>query len=78
VTLSTLTLYFTRFDRRSRFKGPQIYRATRLAIDAPFGQLVHLEGLGEFVEGTAFSADERLLYFHRKDGKRYNLYAIRI
>lgn len=73
-----LTLYFTRIDRHSRFKGPQIYRASRLATDVPFGQLVHLEGLGEFVEGTAFSADERLLYFHRKDGKRYNLYAIPI
>jgi len=76
ISADKLTLYFTRFDRHSRFKGPQIYRATRSAIDAPFRQLVHVEGLGEYVEGTAFSADERLLYFHRKDGKRFNLYAI--
>lgn len=78
ISADTLTLYFTRFDRRLRFKGPQIYRAIRLATNAPFSQLVHLEGLGEYVEGTAFSADERLLYFHRKDGNRYNLYAIPI
>jgi sugar lactone lactonase YvrE len=39
---------------------------------------VHLDGLGEYVEGTAFSPDEKLLYFHRKDGKRFNVYAIRI
>ena len=78
LSADTLTLYFTRFDRHSRFKGPQIYRATRARIDAPFGQLAHLEGLGNYVEGTAFSAEERLLYFHRKDGNRFNLYAISI
>ena len=78
ISADMLTLYFTRFDPHSRFKGPQIYRATRLATNAPFGQLVHLDGLGEYVEGTAFSADERLLYYHRKDGTRFNLYAIPI
>jgi hypothetical protein len=78
ISADMLTLFFTRFDRHSRFKGPQIYYATRLATNVPFGQLVHLEGLGEYVEGTALSADERLLYFHRQDGKRYNLYAIPI
>jgi hypothetical protein len=70
-----LTLYFTRFDRASGFAGPQIYRATRPTAQSPFGSPVHIQGLGEFVEGTAFSADEHLLYFHRKDGERHNIYA---
>jgi hypothetical protein len=78
ISADTLTLYFTRFDRRSGFTGPQIYRATRPAIDAPFGQLVHMGNLGDYVEGSAFGADEKLLYFHRKDGDRFNLYAIRL
>jgi hypothetical protein len=78
ISADKLTLYFTRFDRHSRFKGPQIYRANRSRIEDQFGQLVHLEGLGEYVEGTALSAHERLLYFHRRDGKRFNLYAIAI
>jgi len=76
ISSNKLTLYFTRFDRQSENKGPQIYRAVRLTADAPFGQPVHVEGLGEYVEGTALSPDEALLYFHRKDGQRFNLYAI--
>ena len=71
-----LTLYFTRYSRVFGYKGPQIFRAIRPLPSAPFGKPEHMEGLGEFVEGTALSADERLLYFHRKDGKRFNLYAI--
>jgi hypothetical protein len=74
----TLTLYFTRFDRHAGFPGPQIYRSTRPAADAPFGQPVHLAGLGNYVEGSALSPDERLLYFHRQDGQRFDLYAVRI
>jgi len=76
ISSNKLTLYFTRFDRKSDFKAPQIYRAARPALDAPFGQPVHLTGLGEYVEGSAFSPDERLLYFHRKDGTKFHLYAI--
>ena len=70
------TLYFTRFDRAAGFAGPQIYRATRPTAESPFGVPVHVKGLGDFVEGTAFSPDEHLLYFHRKDGDRHNIYAI--
>jgi len=76
ISSDELTLYFTRFTRLFGFKGPQIYRAARSTVSAPFGKPEHMEGLGAFVEGTAFSADEKILYFHRKDGKRFNLYAI--
>jgi hypothetical protein len=78
ISSNKLTLYFTRFDRHSDYKGPQIYCSVRPAMDAPFGLPAHVEGLGEYVEGTAFSPNERLLYFHRKDVKRFNLYAIAI
>jgi hypothetical protein len=33
---------------------------------------------GDYVEGKAFSADEELNFFHRKDGGKFNLYAIPI
>ena len=71
-----LTLYFTRFEPASAFGGPQIYRSTRASGQAPFGLPVHVKGPGDFVEGTALSPDEHLLYFHRKDGNRHNLYAV--
>ncbi len=76
ISADGLTLYFTRFDRASGFPGPQIYRSTRSSAQAPFGPPVHVKGLGDFVEGTAFSPDEHRLYFHRKDGERHNLYAV--
>jgi len=78
ISADKLTLYFTRMDHNSNFHGPQIYRATRSNVDSPFGSPQHMEGLGDFVEGPAFSANERLLYFHRKDGERFNLYAVQI
>jgi Tol biopolymer transport system component len=78
ISADGLTLYFTRFDRGSGFAGPQIYRATRTSAESAFGDPVHLEGLGDFVEGSALSPDEHLLYFHRKDGEKHNLYAIRL
>jgi hypothetical protein len=76
ISSNGLVLYFTRFDHNSGFTGPQIYRATRVTVRAPFGEPVHLSGLGDYVEGTALSPNERLLYFHRRDGEKFNLYAI--
>ena len=78
ISANKLTLYFTRYDRHSRFHGPQIYRARRLSLAAPFAEPEHVEGLGEYVEGSALGPDERLLYFHRKDGARFDLYAVRV
>lgn len=71
-----LTLFFTRFDPHSQFKGPQIYRATRPNLMAPFDAPRHVAGLGDYVEGSAFGPDEQMIYFHRKDGAKFNLYAI--
>jgi len=78
ISSNGLTLYFTRFDRASGFPGPQIYRSARASAATPFGAPDHVPGLGDYVEGPAFSPDERLIYFHRKDGARFNLYAVPI
>jgi hypothetical protein len=78
ISADKLTLYFTRFDPAAGFPGPQIYRSTRRTTKSAFGGPVHIKGLGDFVEGTALSPDERLLYFHRKDGERHNIYAVSI
>lgn len=78
ISSNGLTLFFTRFDRASGCAGPQIFRATRASITAPFGEPEHVPDLGAYVEGPAFSPDERLLYFHRQDGARFNLYAVPI
>jgi hypothetical protein len=76
ISLDKLTLYFTRFDPGSKYPGPQIFRSVRPSLTSPFGPPVHIDGLGNFVEGTCLSSDGGLLYFHRKDGNIYHLYAV--
>ncbi len=68
-----LTLWFTRLESLSGL--PQIWRAQRDTASQPFSAAVRVEGLGEFVEGPALSADERLLYFHRKVGASFQIFA---
>jgi len=76
ISASRRTLFFTRFDPRAGFQGPQIYRATRPTVTVPFDPPEHLAGLGDYVEGTALGPGERLLYFHRQDGGKFHLYVI--
>ena len=65
ISASLRTLFFTRFDARSGFKGPQIYRATRPTVTVPFDPPEHLAGLGDYVEGSAFGPDERIRIANR-------------
>jgi len=67
-----LELWFTRLDSSGAL--PQIWHARRATPDAPFGPPQRLEGLGDFVEGPALSADEKRLYFHRKVGSSFRIF----
>jgi hypothetical protein len=71
-----LTLWFTRVASVSGSDSPQIWRARRAIESAPFGAPVRIDGLGDFVEAPALSADEKLLYFHRKVGTGFRLFAV--
>ena len=73
-----LTLWFTRVASVSAGASPQIWRAHRHSESAPFAAPVRLEGLGEFVEGPALSADEKLLYFHRRVGAGFRIFAVAV
>jgi hypothetical protein len=37
---------------------------------------VRIDGLGDFVEAPALSADEKLLYFYRKVGSGFRIFAV--
>ena len=78
ISADLLTLFFTRADPASGQAAPQIYRARRSARDEPFSEPVHLAGLGEFVEGSAFSANEHLLYYHRKVADKHRIYVVQL
>lgn len=72
LSANRLELWFTRLD--SSGGPPQIWRARRATPNAPFGPPQRLEGLGDFVEGPALSADEKRLYFHRKVGSSFRIF----
>jgi hypothetical protein len=71
-----LTLWFTRVASVTGRDSPQIWRARRASESAPFETPVRIDGLGDFVEAPALSADEKLLYFHRKVGAGFRIFAV--
>ena len=71
-----LTLWFTRVDDVSGRFSPQIWRPRRASETAPFDAPVKIAGLGDFVEGPALSGDEQLVYFHRKVGNGFRIFAV--
>jgi len=71
-----LTLWFTRLASPSGRDVPQIWRARRASESMPFDAPVRIDGLGDFVEAPALSADEKLLYFHRKVGTGFRIFAV--
>jgi len=73
-----LTLWFTRLASVTGGAMPQIWRARRAAASAPFDAPFRIDGLGDFVEAPALSADEKLLYFHRQVGSGFRIFAVAV
>jgi len=71
-----LTLWFTRLASPSGRDLPQIWRARGSSETVPFDAPVRIDGLGDLVEAPAPSADEKLLYFHRKVGTGFRIFAV--
>jgi hypothetical protein len=71
-----LTLWFTRVASLGGPESPQIWRARRSIESVPFGAAERFEGLGDFVEAPALSPDEKLLYFHRRVGNGFRIFAV--
>jgi len=55
---------------------PQIWRARRASESVPFDRPVRVDALGDFVEAPALAADEQLVYFHRKVGSGFRIFAV--
>ncbi|NUP85354.1 MAG: PD40 domain-containing protein [Burkholderiaceae bacterium] len=68
------TLLFTRAGDSSNGGAPSIWITHRGSDDQPFQPPLRLSRLDGFVEAPALSPDERLLYYHRRDGQRWRIY----
>ena len=60
-----LELFFTRLDIGTL--TTTIHRVTRTATDVPFESPELVSAIRGFVEGPAFSPDERSLYYHKRN-----------
>ena len=75
-------LYFTRAEgllvgHRAGGANLRIYVARRSRKGEPFGDPQSVSSIEGFVEGPTISGDGKRLYFHRRDGRRFNLYLVR-
>jgi WD40-like Beta Propeller Repeat len=70
-----LEFYFTRVPKSSN--KTQILVSTRQKIDDPFGEPIILSSIAGFVEAPTLSKDKNILYFHKLNGSKFELFMVR-
>ncbi len=81
ISSDRLNLYFTRLaaeDLKNRNIRSRIMWSTRAAVSDSFGKPEVIEAIGtsDFVEDPAISGDEKELYYHKYDGKKFRIYKV--
>ena len=72
LSASTLELFFTRIDNGT----PAIYGTSRPSAGAPFAAPHQLAAITGFAEAPTLSLDEKSLYYHLRDGARFDLWRV--
>lgn len=75
ISKNELTLYFTRVPQITSTAVPRIYYATRKSKDEPFSSPQEIIEFDGFVEAASLSADETIVYFHKRENNRFVLYS---
>jgi hypothetical protein len=75
ISANGLTFFFTR-ERSGLGGGLSIMMATRADTAQPFGVPQRIAAIEGFVEAPAISPDERVLYFHKREGSRFVIYLV--
>lgn len=73
ISSDMLELYFTRVEASI----PQIFVATRNAIEDPFNRPYKIKEITGFVEAPTISADDSIIYFHKFENEKFVLYMVR-
>ena len=82
-----LELFFTRvnavslIEAASKHAKAKIYLAKRNSISEPFGKPEIISAIAEendgiFVEAPSITTDGKILYYHKKDGKKFSIYKV--
>ena len=74
ISTNGLELFFTQANPGGG--DPAIYRATRLSVGQPFGDVQRVGGITGFAEAPAISADGSTLYFHQLVGSTFQIWTV--
>ncbi len=75
ISTDELELFFTRLNLENGANFATYY-TSRPDKNSPFRKPVLLEAINGFSEAPAITGDGRLLYYHKKDTKRFNIYVL--
>ena len=81
ISADGLEIFFTRLKLEELIKGnirSMIMHSTRNDVYEPFGipEIIEAIGSSDFVEGPAISADDKVLYYHKREGVKNHLYEV--
>jgi len=78
ISRNELILFFTRVQKITSEAKPRIFYATRKNKNEPFNEPVEIKEMEGFVEAASLSADEHILYYHKRENNHFVLYCIRM
>lgn len=77
ISTNMLELYFTRVKvPLTETSVPEIYVATRASLNEAFGEPYKIKETMGFVEAPTLSPDNQILYYHKRDNNKFELYMI--
>ena len=78
ISVDQLELYFTRLEVPfTAASSPEIFVSTRQNVNEAFGTPSKIQSITGFVEAPTIAADQKTLYFHKKENNNFVLYLVR-
>ena len=78
ISVNQLELYFTRVNLPITASSlPEIFVTRRTSANESFGIPKKLASVGQFVEAITIAPDQTTLYYHRKEGDKFQLFMVR-
>ncbi len=71
-----LELIFTRVRGWGPFARFSTWRTMRADLESPFGEPARIEAITGIAEAATFAPGGRAIYFHKKDGDRFEIYRL--
>lgn len=77
ISVDELELYFTRIQSITAASSPEIFVSTRQNKTDVFSNPLKIQSITGFAEGPTISANQKFLYYHKKENNRFILYMVK-